>query len=314
MPAKRFGKYRSRRKNKKGAGLVGDIGRGMQQVGEFTGTTGKKIAEVAAKAAPILGTAIESSGKLLKSKEIQDVGKWTSGAGRDIAKAAVSAAPVVGNITKSAGSWLDNFDPEESEQGEEQGDLGGSLFDSFKFDHGKHAAHVVSQLGNYQHRGIKAAAKHLSGMARQMGDHPILAHRKIANSAKKHFHTIMNSTKQQLQRTLHGGGSGLHRAVSEAIHTAHVGGGIEFGGDLWSDVGKGAARGLSYGGSAAKIVGGATAAAGVVMSVAGMPEFGAPMVAAGGMAYAAGAGTEALGKLAGSDVKTSNVTGKMFVL
>ena len=93
-----------------------------------------------------------------------------------------------------------------------------------------------------------------------------------------------------------------------------MGGGIEFGGGLWEDVGTGMADGMKIGGSASKIIGGAAAGVGVVMSVAGAPEFGAPLVAAGGAAYAMGAGAEALGSLAGSRYKTPKVTGSMFTL
>ena len=310
MPAKRFGKYRSRRKKKeKGGGVIGDVGRGMKAVGSFVGGTGKTIADVAAKAAPILGNAVEASGKLLESKELQDVGKWTAGVGRDIAKGAADAAPIAGDITQKVGSWLDQMDPEEQEEQEEH-TLGGSLYDSFKFDHGKHAARALSQMGRYQHRGIQAAARHLAGVARRAGDHPILAHRTITNAAKKHFHTIMNLGQDQLAQTLHRSRGALHKAVTDTIHSAHMGGGIEFGGGLWEDVG----TGLKIGGSASKIMGGAAAGMGVVMSVAGAPEFGAPLVAAGGAAYAMGAGAEALGSLAGSRYKTPKVSGSMFTL
>jgi hypothetical protein len=151
-------------------------------------------------------------------------------------------------------------------------------------------------------------------MARQAGDHPILTHQTVTSAAREHFHTIINSSKQQLAETLHRSTGALHKAVTDAVHSAHLGGGIEFGGGLWEDVGTGVARGMSYGGAASKIIGGATAGVGVVMSVAGMPEFGVPLIAAGGTAYAIGAGAEAMGTLAGSNVKAPKVTGSMFKL
>jgi hypothetical protein len=304
MPGKRFGKYRSRKK--KAGGLVGDIGRATQDVASFVGGTGKKIADVAAKAAPILGKAIEGAGKLVKSKEISDVGKWTAGAGRDIAKFASDAAPIAAGIGKKVGSYLESMDPEEEEE------VGGSLYDTFKFKHGKHAARAVAQMGNYQHKGIQAAARHLAGM--RPSGHPILTHRTVTSAATKHFRTIANSTKEGLAQILHRSSGPLHKAVSDAVHSAHMGGGINFGGSLWDDVGTGVARGMSYGGSASKIVGGATAGVGAVMSMAGMPEFGVPLMAAGGTAYAMGQGAEKLGQLGGSDVKTPNVTGSIFKL
>ena len=247
MPSK-FGKYRSRRKvsakpkktKPKGGGILGDIGKGVDAVGKFVQDSGKAVAGVAADAAPLLGKAVSFVGSKIKDKAgvgkaMQAVGDFTADSGAAIAKEVGKAAPVIGQATSWMGREMKRADP----------DYGGGLLSNLKFAHGKHASHVVGNLDDDQYQTVQSAARYIAGHPHAPGSAPILHHRHSRSVPVKHFHTIMSSTREQLARKLHGSKHDhLHKAVTSALHSAHVGGGLELdrrvykGGGLWDEIGK----------------------------------------------------------------------------
>ena len=160
----------------------------------------------------------------------------------------------------------------------------------------QHATEVMQKLSVEAHKHNPEIKEYISSLVPRINHHVSL----------KPYTSDWGDSSINLQQLAHQ----IHKThFAKPLHHSSVGGGLDF-----DSMGRGIARGMSYAGSAGEIMGGATAAAGVVLSVAGAPEFGAPLVAAGGVTYALGAGSKKLGELAGSDVKTPNVTGGMFKL
>lgn len=82
---------------------------------------------------------------------------------------------------------------------------------------------VVSVLDDHQYNGLKHAAKYILG-------HPtdtVFHHRHRASQPMKHFKKIAESTRDELASHL-AGSDKMHRAVHEAMHSAHLGGGFDF--------------------------------------------------------------------------------------
>ena len=82
---------------------------------------------------------------------------------------------------------------------------------------------VVSVLDDHQFKGLKHAAKYILG-------HPtdtVFHHRHRASQPMKHFKQIAESKRHDLARELSGSDK-MHRAVHEAMHSAHLGGGFDF--------------------------------------------------------------------------------------
>ena len=82
---------------------------------------------------------------------------------------------------------------------------------------------VVSVLDDHQYDGLKHAAKYILG-------HPtdtVFHHRHRASQPMKHFQKIAESTRDELASHLAGSDT-MHRAVHEAMHSAHLGGGFDF--------------------------------------------------------------------------------------
>ena len=108
-----FGKYRSRRKPKKvkkkatkGAGILGDIGSGLNEIGKFVETSGKTVTDVTAQVAAVGGQAISGIGDLIKDKKgkagFKKVGSTMSGDAKKVVNFLGQASPYVGK----AGQWV----------------------------------------------------------------------------------------------------------------------------------------------------------------------------------------------------------------
>ena len=247
MPSKnvKFGKYRSRRKTpnksaKRGGGLVGDVGSALDTVGSFVKKSGKDVANVASGAVPLLGKAVSYVGSTIHDdagigKAMQDVGNFTANTGSRIMNELGKASPAIGDATSWVGKQMKRADPE----------YGGGLFHSLKFQHGKHAARVVSKLDDHEYGAMQSAARYISGHDHLPGSHPILHHRHSRTVPVKHFHKILSSTRSQLAESLHKAKHHmLHSAVTSSLHSAHIGGGVELetrryvGGGLdWDKIG-----------------------------------------------------------------------------
>ena len=218
----KFGKYRSRRK-KKGAGLVGDVGDALNTVGQLVKKSGKAVTDVAASAAPLIGKAVSYVGSKIHDghgigKAMQDVGDFTAKTGKNVAQELGKASPAIGDATSWVGRQMRRVDPR----------LGGGLFHSLTFQHGKHAARIVDALDDHQFGAMQSAARYISGHGHVPGSHPILHHRHSRTLAVKHFHKIIKSTRDQLTESLHKSKhDNLHKAVTSSLHSAHVGGGME---------------------------------------------------------------------------------------
>jgi hypothetical protein len=244
-------------------GGIGAFGRGMSKVGDFVRGTGKDIAKASVDVAGAGGDAIHGLGHLVDSEELKDAGEWSRTTGKDIAQGAADAAEPVGDVMYDVGNVLDEMGSDiESDAEDVEDAVGGGL--SF-WDAG-HAAAVVNSMGNYGYNGLRSASNHIikesegayqgyrsmrgpgkhydpvrdayldtrGPITKKLGGglHPILPHRISATSDRKHFHTIANSNKRQLVAALKNehrqGKTGLHTAVSEAAHSANIGGGIDF--------------------------------------------------------------------------------------
>ena len=88
MPSKIYGKYRSRRKPKKGGGLLGDIGTGLNEIGKFVESSGKTVTDITAQVASAGGKAVSFIGDQIKDKQIskgfKTVGSTMSGTANDV--------------------------------------------------------------------------------------------------------------------------------------------------------------------------------------------------------------------------------------
>ena len=84
-------------------------------------------------------------------------------------------------------------------------------------------AKTVSVLDDHQFTGLKHAAHYI------LGNHAptVFHHRHRASQHKKHFKKITESTRASLAQDL-AGNKEMHRAVHEAMHSAHLGGGFDF--------------------------------------------------------------------------------------
>ena len=86
-------------------------------------------------------------------------------------------------------------------------------------------AKTVSVLDNHEFKGLKHAAHYIVGNHAHAPS--IFHHRHRASQPMKHFQKIAESTRDELAHHLAGDGT-MHRAVHEAMHSAHLGGGFNF--------------------------------------------------------------------------------------
>jgi hypothetical protein len=84
-------------------------------------------------------------------------------------------------------------------------------------------AKTVSVLDDHQYKGLKHAANYILGKDSESVFH----HRHRASQPMQHFQKIAESKRGDLARELAGSGK-MHRAVHEAMHSAHLGGGFDF--------------------------------------------------------------------------------------
>ena len=287
-----FGKYRSRRKQKakkprkkKGAGLVGDIGKGLNEVGKFVETSGKKITDVTADVAAAGGKAISGIGSMIKDKKVskgfKKVGSTMSGTAKDVVKAIGKASPYIGKAGQFVGSAMMKSDTDYQK--------GGSLFDSMGYKDNHHAHSVLGNLDHDDFVAIRSAAKYISGHPMDKDDLDILPHRPFTTVGMKHFHTIASSTPETLMSALKNDKSQeLHRAMQTSAHSAHLAGDHDFhshghthlGGGFFDNVGK-------EFGKASVLAGKIGLAASPVVSLVA-PEFGVPLAAVSGAAVGIG--------------------------
>lgn len=298
MPGRTFGKYKSRRKKKpkkveEGAGLLGDLGSGLNEVGKFIEKSGKQVTDVTAKIASAGGDAIHYIGTQIKDKQIskgfKDVGKTMSGTGKDVVNFLGKASPYIGK----AGQWVGK--KMVAGDADYQTETGGGiqfetykkpldLFEKFKFDDHMHAAKVMKHMTDEHHKAIRAASKYITGMPLSADDPLMLHHRPERHVPLKHFHDIVSSTKESLHNALlKDKDMNLTSAVQTAAHSAHLGGGIEFnrnrhhmhhdervfGGSFFDNVGR-------EFGKAATLAGSIGVAVSPVVSLVA-PEFGLPL-------------------------------------
>ena len=297
MSTKKFGKYRSRRKRstkktmplsknrvEAGAGLLGDIGDAVSGIGDFVQKSGKAVADVAETVAPVLGKGVEYIGSQIHDdigigKAIEDVGSFTAKHSKAAAHTLGKASPYIGKGMSYIGGKMRDADPEET-----GGSLhiGGSLFDSFEFKHGHHAAEVHRHLHHGHHLEIRNAAKYITGAPLEKN---ILHHRPQVTVAMRHFRTIANSTHKSLQQALKNDHTGdLHKAYQTSMHSAHVGGSLDIGGSLIDEIGKKFAK-------TAKVVGGIGLATAPIVTMMN-PAVGAAWGAASGVTAGIGAAVD----------------------
>jgi hypothetical protein len=86
-------------------------------------------------------------------------------------------------------------------------------------------AKTVSVLDDHEFKGLKHAAHYILGNHHHADS--IFHHRHRASQPMKHFQKIAESTRGELTRHL-AGSEKMHRAVHEAMHSAHLGGGFEY--------------------------------------------------------------------------------------
>lgn len=285
MSAKKFGKYRSRRKAKrrKGGGLVGDIGSGLNAVGKFVETSGKKVTDVAQVVAGAGGKVVSLIGDQIKDKKVKkafkDVGNFSSKTGKDAMKILGKATPYIGK----AGQWVGD------KMMKSDSDYGGGFFGGMSFKHNDHAHDILHHFNKHDFHAMQSGARFVTG-SKSKNDMHIMHHRPIRTAAMKHFHTIAGSTPNTLLTSLKQDKSGdLHKAITTSVHSAHLAGGHEFnehrhtnvGGGFWDQVGKKI-------GSSAVLAGKIGLAASPVVSLIA-PEFGVPLAAVSGATAGIGA-------------------------
>ena len=296
-----FGKYKSRRKKTakkpkrakpkatEGAGLLGDIGYGLNEVGKFVEQSGKTVTDITAKVAAAGGQAISYIGDTIKDKKIKkgfkDVGRTMSGTAKDVVNFLGKASPYIGKAGQFVGDKMMKSDTDY------QTESGGSLFDSMAYTDNNHAHEVMSNLSKGDFHAIRSAARYISGQPAE-GDLMMLHHKPYTTVGIKHFQNIAgSSTPEHLLEKLKNDSSGLlHHAIQTSAHSAHLAGSHEFhtdghthlGGGFWDDVGKGLGKGLSVTGRIA----GALAPATALIPIVG-PE-GAIILGAAGAAMAVG--------------------------
>ena len=315
MPGRTFGKYKSRRKKKQkkveegkveeGAGLLGDIGVGLNEVGKFIEKSGKQVTDVTAKIASAGGDAIHYIGTQIKDKKIskgfKDVGKTMSGTGKDVVNFLGKASPYIGKAGQFIGKKMVAGDADY------QTETGGGiqfetykkpldLFQKFKFDDHMHAAKVMKHMTDEHHKAIRSAAKYITGTPLSADDPLMLHHRPERHVPLKHFHDIVSSTKESLHNALlKDKDMNLTSAVQTSAHSAHLGGGIEFnrkrhhmhhdervfGGSFFDEVGR-------RFGHAAVLAGKIGVAASPVVSLVA-PELGIPLAAVSAASVGIGA-------------------------
>ena len=292
-----FGKYRSRRKPKKGrkkrskpkategAGLLGDIGYGLNEVGKFVEKSGKTVTDITAKVAAAGGQAISAIGDTIKDKKIKkgfkDVGSTMSGTAKDVVNFLGKASPYVGKAGQFIGDKM--------MKGDEDYQTGGSLFDSMGYKDNDHAHEVVSRLGYDDFHAIRSAARYISGQPGK-DDLMMLHHNPYTTVGIEHFKNIGgSSTPEHLLDKLKNDSSGdLHHAVQTSAHSAHLAGNHEFhsdghthlGGGFWDNVGR-------EFGKASVLAGKIGVAASPVVSLIA-PELGIPLAAVSGAAVGIG--------------------------
>ena len=286
-----FGKYKSRRKKKsakkpkrakpkatEGAGLMGDIGYGLNEVGKFVEKSGKTVTDITAKVAAAGGKAISYIGDTIKDKKVKkgfkDVGSTMSGTAKDVVNFLGKASPYIGK----AGQWVG--DKMMKGDKDYQTESGGSLFDSMAYTDNNHAHEVMSRLGYDDFHAIRSAARYISGQSAE-GDLMMLHHKPYTTVGVEHFQNIAgSSTPEHLLEKLKNDSSGdLHHAIQTSAHSAHLAGTHEFhadghthlGGSFWDNVGK-------KFGHAAVLAGKIGVAASPVVSLIA-PEFGVPLAA-----------------------------------
>ena len=310
MPGKTFGKYKSRRKKKitpqkpkkveEGAGLLGDIGSGMNEIGKFVEKSGKAVTDVTSKIVSAGGDAVHYIGTQIKDKKVskgfKDVGKTMSGTAKDVVNFLGKASPYIGK----AGQWVgDKMMKGDSDYNKK--DTGGGigpnwtfdtykppmdLHEKFKFDDHMHAAKTIKHMSDEHHKAIRAAAKFITNKPLTIDDPVILHHRPDRHVPLKHFDKIVSSTKDSLHNALlNDKDMNLTSAVQTSAHSAHLGGGIEFnhrrhhmhhdervfGGSFFDEVGK-------RFGHAAVLAGKIGVAASPVVTLIA-PELGVPLAA-----------------------------------
>ena len=305
MPSKIYGKYRSRRKPKKGGGLLGDIGSGISTISKFVKDSGKKVTDVAQTVAGVGGDVINFVGDQISDKKVKkgfhDVGNFSKKTAKNIVKGLGDAAPYLG----AAGEWVGNkmvsMDSDYTETG---GSLvpHASLFEQMAFKNNNHAAHMIKLLGPDHHHAIRSAARYISNMPATVQDLPIFHHRPVRSVGLSHFQKIASSTHDSLQDMLKNDKRNLlHHALQSSVYSATIAGGHDFhpdryahnsvhehihkGGSFWTHFADAVGKRI---GSASQIAGKAGLIAAPILSVAGLPELGLPLMAVSGATLAAG--------------------------
>ena len=186
---KRFGKYRSR---KKGGGV------------RVAGSVAKEKAKAGAG-------FVENAAKVVK--KVKRAVKTAAPIVNDAIDIYEKAAPVVKRVAKS-------FETKQVKQG----GFFQNVHDAMHKQGFHRAAHDISEITHHGFRHLKAAAAHVLGEAH---DVPILRSHHQVNAASHHFRRILNSSKADLQKAV-GQNPQLRDAVSDAMHIAEKGGGIQW--------------------------------------------------------------------------------------
>ena len=295
MPSKIYGKYRSRRKPKKGGGLLGDIGTGLNEIGKFVESSGKTVTDITAQVASAGGKAVSFIGDQIKDKKIskgfKTVGSTMSGTAKDVVNVIGKATPYLGRASQFLGKKMVAADSDYTETG---GSLvpHASLFEQMAFKNNNHASEMVKLLGPDHHHAIRSAAKYISNMPATIQDLPIFHHRPVRSVGLSHFQKIASSTHDSLQDMLKNDKRNLlHHALQSSVYSATVAGGHDFhpdryahnsvhehihkGGSFWSHFADAVGRKV---GMASELVGKVGIASAPVVSLLA-PEIGVPMAA-----------------------------------